>query len=109
VGESAPPVDVELHDLALAGDLVSNSVYYALVGVGDPRHVWQRGALLGLAAGVGAVALPGPLGLGHSPSERTPQTQVMTVAWYLAGGLAAAAAFELLNQSGRRPGRGRER
>ncbi|HEX5707289.1 MAG TPA: hypothetical protein VFX96_08335 [Pyrinomonadaceae bacterium] len=106
VGEDDPPVDLELHDLALLGDLVSNSAYYALVGVGGRRGVWERGALLGLAAGVGAVALPGPLGLGRSPSERTPQTQAMTIGWYLAGGLAAAAAFEAFSEPGRRPGRG---
>jgi hypothetical protein len=105
VGEEDPPVDLELHDLALFGDIVSNSAYYALVGVGGREGVWRRGALLGLAAGVGAVTLPGPLGLGRSPSERAPRTQAMTIAWYLMGGLAAAAAFEALGESGRRPGR----
>lgn len=106
VGEEDPPVDVELHDLALLGDLVSNSAYYALVGLGDQRGVWRRGALLGLAAGVGAVTLPGPLGLGRSPTEEAPKTQLMTIAWYLAGGLTAAAVFGLLEESGRGPGRG---
>jgi hypothetical protein len=87
-----------LHGWALAGDLALNSLYYSLVGVGDREGAFQRGVLLGLAAGVGAVALPGPLGLGTGPSARTPATQAMTVAWYLVGGLAAAAAYRFAQQ-----------
>ena len=40
--------------------------------------------------------MPGPLGLGHAPSNRTVSTQVMTVGWYVLGGLTAAAAYRLL-------------
>ena len=87
-----PPSDDRLHRLALIGDLVSNSFYYSLIGVGDDDHVWRRGALLGLSAGISAVTLPRPLDLGRQPGERAPMTQIMTMAWYLAGGLAAAAA-----------------
>lgn len=97
-GETPPPDD-DLYRLALAGDLVSNSLYYATAAVGDEAGVWARGTLLGLAAGVGAVYLPGPLGLGEGPSARTPATQAMTVAWYTAGGLAAAAAATFLARS----------
>ena len=92
----APPTDGALHRAALAGDLVSNSLYYSLVGVGDPKGVWVRGAVLGLLAGLGGVFLPGPMGLGTAPSRRTPQTALMTVGYYLAGGLAAAAAYQCL-------------
>lgn len=88
-----PPPPGELHEMALIGDIVSNSIYYGLVGVGDKEGAWLRGSVLGLTAGVGAVLLPEPLGLGRQPDEHTPSTQLMTVAWYLAGGLAAAAAF----------------
>lgn len=90
-GEEPPPRDT-LYDLTLAGDLVANSLYYSLVGDGDRDEVWGRGALLGLAAGVGTVVLPPLLGLGGAPSRRTPATAAMTVAWYTLGGLAAAAA-----------------
>ena len=78
------------YGLTLAGDLLSNGLYYSLVGRG--KGTWWRGAALGVAAGVGGVVLPGPLGLGEAPSNRTPQTKAMTVAWYAIGGLAAAAA-----------------
>jgi hypothetical protein len=95
VGQEPPPAD-ELHTLALVGDVVSNSLYYSLVGIGRPEGALLRGTLLGLAAGVGAVLLPEPLGLGHAPSARTPQTKAMTIGWYLAGGVAASLAYRLL-------------
>jgi hypothetical protein len=90
-----PPPDRRLHRMALVGDLVSNSLYYSMVGDGKDKGVWLRGALLGLNAGLGAVLLPSRIGLGRQPDEHTPTTQIMTVAWYLAGGLAAAAAAHL--------------
>jgi hypothetical protein len=95
VVDVAPPVT--LHEAALVGDLVSNSVYYSLVGAGSREDALRNGALLGLAAGLGAVFLPEPLGLGRQPTERAPATQAMTVAWYLLGGLAAGAAYRALS------------
>jgi hypothetical protein len=92
--DQTPPPRDTLFDLAFLGDLVSNSAYYSLVGVSNdaPQRTWTRGALLGFAAGVGAAYLPPRIGLGEQPGQRPPATQIMTVAWYLAGGLAAAAA-----------------
>ena len=96
VAGQEPPEEDSLFSLAMAGDLVSNSLYYSLVGWGAPPGAWTRGVLLGLAAGLGGAFLPGPLGLGHQPGERTPTTQILTIAWYLAGGLAAAATTQAL-------------
>lgn len=93
---TAPPNQKRLHRWALLGDLVANSLYYSLVGVGSARRPWRRGAVLGVLAGIGSVALPGPLDLGRGPTNRTRATQVMTVMWYLAGGLASAAAAQRL-------------
>ncbi len=87
--DATPPPAPELHRLTLAADVVSNALYFALVGTG--KGSLGRGLLLGLAAGAGGVLLPGPLGLGEAPSNRTPQTQAMTVAWYTLGGLVAGA------------------
>ena len=91
-----PPEDDKLFGLTLAGDIVSNAAYYSLTGSG--KDAWVRGGLLGLAAGVGGVVLPGPLGLGTEPSNRTTKTKVMTVAWYLLGGLASAAVARALKR-----------
>ena len=94
-GETPPSRDT-LFDMAMAGDIVFNALYYSLVAWGGTRGAVRRGALLGLAAGVGGVVLPGRVGLGDRPSARTKATQAMTVAWYTLGGLAAAAAFQKL-------------
>ena len=93
-----PASDNLLHDMALTGDVLSNSVYYSLVAVGGRRGALACGAALGLAAGVGAVALPERMGLGSAPSARTTQTKAMTIAWYLAGGIAAGMTYRLLTR-----------
>ncbi|MDJ0366083.1 hypothetical protein QMK33_13040 [Hymenobacter sp. H14-R3] len=80
----------------MLGDVLSNGLYYSLVG--SSKHSLRRGLLLGAAAGVGGVVLPGPLGLGNGPSNRTPQTQAMTVAWYTVGGLVAGAVAQRLRK-----------
>ncbi len=82
----------KLYGLALAGDLLSNSLYYALVASGRGAHPWRRGALLGALAGLAAVWLPARLGLARRPRHPARSTEAMTLAWYLAGGLAASAA-----------------
>jgi hypothetical protein len=92
------PHGKHLHEAALAGDLAANSAYYSLVGLGRPEGAVARGAALGLAAGIGALALPGPLGLGSKPSNRTLETQVMTVAWYVIGGLTAGLMYRALSR-----------
>jgi hypothetical protein len=95
---------------ALAGDLLANSAYYSLVAVGDPAGAWTRGAGLGLAAGLGALYLPQRMGLGTPPHSHDTANQIMTVAWYLIGGLAAASVvsrFGSRRTDGRRPPRTR--
>ena len=79
-----------LHQLALAGDLLSNSVYYSVIAAPTRKATWARAGVLGTAAGLCALFLPERLGLGvpHNSHRRT--TQFMTVGWYLAGALATA-------------------
>lgn len=96
--DAEPPADDELHDWALGGDVVSNTLYYSLIGLTKPKDALLTGAALGLVAGVGAVGLPGPLGLGTAPSSRTSATAAMTIGWYLIGGLATAAAYTFLKR-----------
>ena len=96
-----PPGEGALRPMSLAGDLLANSCYYGLVGLGSPGRACARGALLGLAAGVGAVTLPGPLGLGSNPSARTPATALLAVGLYLLGGLVAGAVYQALEADGR--------
>lgn len=91
-----PPAEDKLFGWTMAGDIVSNALYYSIIGAG--KNTWLNGSVLGLAAGIGGVTLPGPLGLDEAPSNRTPQTKAMTVAWYLVGGLVAAAAIQGINK-----------
>ena len=96
--DAEPPADDELHDWALGGDLLSNTFYYSLIGLAKPENAVLAGTALGLVAGVGAVALPGPMGLGTAPTKRTEATVAMTIGWYLAGGLVTAAAYMWLKR-----------
>jgi hypothetical protein len=79
-----------LYRQSLVGDLVSNTLYYALVAMGRPRRIYLKGALLGALAGLGAVVLPPYLGLGERPSRARRSTAFLTVAWYTLGGLGSA-------------------
>lgn len=88
----------KLFPLALAGDLVSNSLYYSMAEGGDRKDTWMRGTLLGLAAGLGAVLLPQALGIEDRPVAKSTKTKVLAVTWYLLGGVVAAAAINALDK-----------
>ena len=88
-----PPSGLPLKIVALIGDLVSNSLFYGLVGIGKPKTAWLRGGALGLAMGVGAVTLPSALGASDDTTTRTPMMKARTIAWYVVGGLLAALTF----------------
>jgi hypothetical protein len=90
------PDEGTAYTATMLGDIVSNGLYYTVVGSG--KHSLGRGLLLGVAAGVGGVLLPGPMGLGEAPSNRTPQTKAMTVAWYTVGGLVAGVVAQALRK-----------
>lgn len=90
------PTDAKLFALALAGDLLSNSIYYSLAGIGAEKNLWLRSSVLGLAAGLGAVALPGPLGLEEKHSNKTTATKLMTVGLYVAGAIVTTAVIKML-------------
>ena len=95
------PKENNLFAAALVGDLVSNAIYYSMTGVGSEKNIWWRSSLLGLAAGVGAVLLPEPLGLNKRYSNKTLATQVMTIGLYVAGSLITTGVIKLLQQKKR--------
>jgi hypothetical protein len=90
-GSEAPKTHAGLYGATLAGDLIANSVYYSLA------TTYTRGTVLGLLAGIGALVLPERMGLGVPPKSELLSNRVMTVAWYLVGGLAAAATAQCLS------------
>lgn len=81
----------QLYRATLAADLFSNAIYYSFIGSGSGKNVWSRAVVLGLAGGIGAVALPKPVGLNPIPVTKTNQVKILTVSYYLAGALVTAA------------------
>ncbi|NIJ53800.1 hypothetical protein [Dyadobacter arcticus] len=92
------PSRKNLFGLTLAGDLISNSMYYSMVPVGKSKNLIFRGAAYGLAAGIGALTLTKPMGLDDDHVNKTVQTKVLTVAWYLVGGLVAAFVAQKIGE-----------
>ena len=88
-----------LYRSALAGDVVANTGYYSLAAAGGRKHALWLGTILGLAAGMGAVLLPGPLGMNERNTKRTPDTIALTLFLYTASGLAAASIFRKLESA----------
>ena len=93
-----PPKGNMLYAATLAGDVLSNALYYSLIGVGKKKNLLLRGAGYGLAAGIGALTLTKPMGLSDAPVTRTDKTKILTVVWYLFGGLVTAVAIKELRK-----------
>lgn len=97
-----PPSGLPAQALALVGSLASNSMFYGLVGLGRPKTAWFRGGALGLAMGLGVLALPPALGIGKRETSRTPTTKAGTLIWYILGGILAALTFAASQEDKRR-------
>lgn len=87
-----------LYGAALAGDLVSNSLYYSVIGAGKHKNLILRGTLVGITAGLGALQFTRPIGLDDTPVTRTRKVKIMTVGYYLAGGLVSACVIRALRR-----------
>lgn len=79
--------------LALGGDLMANATYYSLTG-----SSYSKGIMLGLAAGLGGVFLPGKMGLGEAPTNRSTTTRLLTIGYYTLGGIVSAAVTRALSR-----------
>ncbi len=91
-----------LYKATLASDVISNAFYYSAIGAGDSKYLWPRALTYGLAAGVGAVTLPEPMGLDDEPVTRSGKTKALTVAYYVAGALVTAGLLKALSGKGNR-------
>ena len=90
------PTGNNLYAATLAGDIISNGIYYSAIGMAGSKNIYLKGALAGLTAGLGAIKLPEKMGLDDEPVTKTDKTKILTVAWYLFGGLVTAAVFDQL-------------
>ncbi len=95
-----PPRGMRLRGYALLGDLASNAVYYAPTAMSG-RRPWLRWLVLGIVAGLGAVALAPAVGLPRRHRGLKRRTQGVTVALYAIGGLVAAAVASYLDRGTR--------
>lgn len=78
----------QLYAATLAGDVISNGIYYAATATSGFNLV------SGVAAGVGAVMLPEKMGLDDSPVAATTQKKVMTVGYYLFGAVVTKLIYD---------------
>ncbi len=88
------PLKHTLYLSTLAGDIAGNAVYYSLIG-GKNSLIWPKAVILGLAAGIGAVTLPKPMGLNPATVSRNAKSTALTIAYYLTGALATGAILKL--------------
>ncbi|KQM77854.1 hypothetical protein ASE74_15750 [Pedobacter sp. Leaf216] len=87
--------DKELYLSTLAGDVAGNAIYYSLIG-GSYSLIWPKAIILGLAAGVGAVKLPKPMGLQPEPTAKNVKVSALTIAYYLTGAIVTGAILKTL-------------
>ena len=88
------PVQERLYKMSMAGDMISNTLYYALTATG--KIPLLSGSVLGLSAGLGVISLPGPMGLDLERSAKTANRKALSVSIYLLGGIAAGACYSAL-------------
>jgi hypothetical protein len=82
-----------LYEVTMAADLISNGIYYGLIGMFGRERAPLTGVALGVLAGVGAVVAPPKMGLDGSATGRSGATKALTVGLYASGGLAAGAVY----------------
>ena len=95
-GKHIPKVD--LYAPTLGADLLSNALYYSMIGAGNSKHIWPKAIALGLAAGSGAIALPEPMGLNPEPVDKNMKMRAMTVGYYLFGALVTAGILQIASK-----------
>jgi hypothetical protein len=89
------PDESTVQAAALGTDLVSNSMFYSLVGVGRAKRPELRGLLAGAAAGALGVLLIPMLGLGRKTVGVGAKGKAMAVGQYALAGLAAGLAHRV--------------
>lgn len=87
-----------LYAATLGADVLSNAMYFSLIGAGNPKHIWPKAITMGLAAGTGAVALAGPMGLNPDPVAKSKKTEALTAGYYLFGALVTGGLLKLMDR-----------
>lgn len=93
-----PPKGNALVAATFGADVASNAMLYTMIGYGGDKHIVLRGALLGTFVGLATLTIPKQVGLDTEPIEKTERTKIMTVAWYVIGGMAAGLAIKAMRK-----------
>lgn len=88
----------DLYKATLAGDVISNTFYYSLIGAGSRKYLWPKAIFFGLSAGIAALKLPEPMGLNAEPVTKSDQIKVLTVGYYVFGAIITALALEFISK-----------
>lgn len=88
-----------LYTATLAGDLVSNALYYSTIGAGKDKFLLFRGTTYGISAGLGALKLTKKMGLNDDPINHSQKSQLLAVGYYLFGGIVAACTIRALRKN----------
>lgn len=83
----------QLYAATLAGDVISNGIYYTTTATTG------FSITSGVVAGLGAVMLHEKMGLNDEPVAETTQKKVMTVGYYLFGAIVTKLIYDQLNKS----------
>lgn len=96
-GNSAPP-EKQLYKPALTADILSNAFYYGFATSRGKRPIIS-GLIAGATAGMGAVKLPGKMGLNPDHTAGSPEKKAITIGLYTVGGLLAAVIAKAFSRS----------
>ena len=85
----------KLYNATVAGDVITNGIYYSLTP-------FKMSTLVGALGGLGAIALPKQLGLDNEPIAGTDKKKMITVGYYVFGALVAAGIYKVLTLNDRK-------
>lgn len=94
----SPPTGKKLHKTTLVGDLISNTLYYSLIGWGGNKGLAAKALGSGLAAGIGAVKAPKHLKLDNAPVASSRKKAMLTIAYYLTGAIVTGIVLKWIKK-----------
>jgi len=87
-----------LGTMAFIGEILANTAYYSLTGIGRRSAAEKKGSILGIIAGLGSIFLPKPMGLNEKHSNKSAKTRLMAMGLYFLGGYIASKVTKALDE-----------
>ena len=92
------PAKSQLYKEALAGDLLSNTIYFSIAGANN-KQTEVQGGIQGVFAGLSAVYAPGlSNALNAKHTGETDKKKILTMAYYFIGGVVAAKVMKFVDE-----------